>query len=327
MADVTEVEATPIEEAIEPMGALDALVADITGEAERLAAEYRPREITTEADYRQSKRERAGANKDIKALRQRYADAMRAIKDAVAEADSRVRQALEPLGLVEAGYKAEVDAYEGRWRLERRAALAEAYADFAPDLVPLVPFEALMARYGQEKGAQWDARATSQAKAEQAMRDAVEAVAQGERAIDAMPYGEGERQALKADYFSTLDLDGAVRRLAEAREAKARVADLEEGRREKFVTYMTPEEILEESTAVGTPVHVGQSEHSKLVQHAAVTMGSPAPGEAVPPYVFAGYGTQAQADAFVDWCLRAGVKRRVKQPTHGMPYKLTTRKG
>lgn len=351
MSEVQEVKAEPIEQAIEPMSGLDQLVASITTEAERLAAEYQPREITSEEDFKQSKRERASARKDIAALRQRYSDAMRAVKDAVAEADARTRAALAPLDVVDAGYKREVDAYEGRWKTERRAMLAEEYEGFAPDLVPLVPFDRLMARFGMERGKQWDARSMSDMQAVAAMQQAVERIARDEQTIDSSPYDEADKAQLKADYFATLDLSGALRRTQEAKEQRERVAQLERERAEREETArqareqaerlrarrgadaggapvdtgsrMTPEEYVAAREEMGTPLP--ESARSQLLQDAANLAGGNMPGDRVPDFVFAGYGNQAQADAFVAWCDKAGVRRRVKLPTHGGDYKLTRR--
>lgn len=342
-SEVKEVTAEPIEQAIEPMSRLDQLVAGITAEAERLAAEYQPREISTEDDFKQSKRERAGARKDIAALRQRYTDAMRAIKDAVAEADARTKAALAPLDAVDAGYKREVDAYEERWKLERRAMLAEEYGDFAPDLVPLVPFDRLIARFGMDKGKQWDARSLSDQQALAAMQQAVERIAQDEQTIDGSPYDEADKKQLKADYFSTLDLSGALRRTQEAKEQRERVAQLERERLERMaqpepepepepvqtVTHMTVEEYAAECERMGTPLsdtaRSRMEQRSQILRETASVMGSPGPGERVPDYVFAGYGNAAQANEFVAWCDRAGVSRRVKQPTNGKNYKLSVK--
>lgn len=232
-APTIEAEATTIDTELATTSALDQLVANITTEAARLATEYMPREIEGEDDYKQSKRERSAARKDIAELRSAYDQQMRAIKDAVRDADARVKAALDPLARIDSGYKAEVDAYEARWKSQRIAYLSEAYSDFAPDLVPLVPFERLMARFGTEKGKQWDARSLSDGQAEEAMRQAVERIAADEKTIESSPYEAQDKAALKADYFQTLDLSGALRRTQEAKEQRERVARLEQERRER----------------------------------------------------------------------------------------------
>lgn len=232
-APTIEAEATTIDTELATTSALDQLVANITTEAARLATEYMPREIEGEDDYKQSKRERSAARKDIAELRSAYDQQMRAIKDAVRDADARVKAALDPLARIDSGYKAEVDAYEARWKSQRIASLSEAYSDFAPDLVPLVPFERLMARFGTEKGKQWDARALTDKQAEAAMCQAVERIAADEKTIESSPYEAQDKAALKADYFQTLDLSGALRRTQEAKEQRERVARLERERRER----------------------------------------------------------------------------------------------
>ena len=160
------------------------------------------------------------------------------------------------------------------------------------------------------------------------MHKAVQAIASDEATIDSSPYDDADKAALKADYFATLDLSGALRRTQEAKEQRERVARLEQERREReqerinpepFKTHMTPQEYVAECERMGTPL----GPKSALLQEDAVTMGSPAPGEAVPDYVFAGYGNAAQADAFTDFCNRYGIRRRVKILTHGKNYKLS----
>ncbi len=233
MAEVIEAEAATIETELAETSGLDQLVASITTQAERLAAEYMPREITDEDAYKQSKRERSAARKDIAELKGAYDQQMRAIKDAIKDADARIKDALEPLALIDGGYKREVDAYEARWKSGRLAALAEAYVDYAPDLVALVPFDRLRARFGNEKGKQWDARSLTDMQAEAAMQQAVQTIANDERTIDSTPYDEQDKAALKADYFQTLDLAGSLRRTQEAKDQRERVARLERERKER----------------------------------------------------------------------------------------------
>lgn len=363
MSETIEVEATTLDNELAQTSDLDQLVADITMRAAHLAGEYMPVEIMDEDAYRQSKRDRSAARKDIAELKGAYDQRMRAIKDAIKDADARIKAALEPLALIDGGYKREVDAYEARWKSQRLAGLAEAYADYAPDLVALVPFDRLRARFGNEKGKQWDARSLTDMQAEAAMQQAVQVIANDERTIDSTPYDEQDKAALKADYFQTLDLSGSLRRTQEAKDQRERVARLERERKEREElarriaeqrqaeqeaaqqamplgpeqapepqpappkpiidthTQMTADEYQAELAAMGTPLTSKQT----IVQSAAVRAGSPAPGEAIPDYVFCGYGNAAQAEAFIDFCNRAGVRRRVKTLTHGLAYKLSVK--
>jgi hypothetical protein len=45
----------------------------------------------------------------------------------------------------------------------------------------------------------------------------------------------------------------------------------------------------------------------------------------VPPYVFCGYGTKAQAEAFRTFCETRGVARYTVVPSGGHQYKLSRR--
>lgn len=373
-----EAEATAIDTELATTSALDQLVANITTEAARLATEYMPREIEGEDDYKQSKRERSAARKDIAELRSAYDQQMRAIKDAVRDADARVKAALDPLARIDSGYKAEVDAYEARWKSQRIAYLSEAYSDFAPDLVPLVPFERLMARFGTEKGKQWDARAVSDKQAEMAMEQAVERIAADEKTIESSPYEAQDKAELRAEYFRTLDLSASLRVTQARIDERRRVAELDRQRREREEqarraaeeaaerqraeaeaaqmaigqpepeqpqpvaapqpprpvappqprtlethTMVTPEQYVAMAEQVGTPVSNGVRE--RLLSDAAQHAGIPQSGERIPDYVFCGYGNQQQADAFVAFCERSGISRRVKMPSRGKAWKLTPR--
>lgn len=375
MAEVIEVEAEPIEEGIEPLQGLRLTLSELAHRANALAAEYAPRYIEGEDDYAQSKRERSGLRKARDLIQLDYKAVVDPIRDMLAEADSQRRAALAEVDAKEAAYASEVKGYEERWKAARRAALAEEYADFAPDLVPLVPFAALMDRYGREKGSQWDARSMTEAKAADLMRKAVEQVAEAERTIDAMVAPE-DREAVKAGFFASLDLQRALTDAAQRAEQRERVRRLEEERRAReeearrqaeeaerqrleaeraaqeaaeaaqraetaqeptnepegpqigserpsgLVTRMTPEEYIAECEAMGTPV--AESTRAALLGEMATLSALPKVDE-VPPYVFAGYGTKAQAEAFVEWCDRTGVRRRVKLPSNGKLYKLSKR--
>lgn len=359
MAEVIEVEATPIDEGIEPLARLRLALSELAGEADQLAAEYAPRFIEGEEEYAQSKRERAGLRKARERIQQDYKDMVDPIRDMLAEADAQRRQALAQVDAKERGYADEIHDYEGRWRDARRAYLAEVYEDFAPDLVPLVSIDALMARYGQTKGAQWDARGTGEAKAADALRAAVGSIADAERTIDSMVADE-DREAVKAGYFASLDLQAALNDARARAEQRERVRRLEEERRQREEearraqeeaerrrqeelraqeeakaaqeppqiidthTNLTPQQYLEEYGAVmGQPAP--DKTRQTLLSDMAVLAGAPRGGERVPEYVFAGYGSRQQAELFITWCAQVGVTRKTKIPTQGKLYKLSAR--
>lgn len=268
-----EAEATIIEEDISPLSGLDALIGEIAAEAENIAKEYLPHDIKDEADFKQSKRERTGARKSIAALKARYADKMGAIKDAVAEADFRMKSAIDPLDAIDRGYKAKVDEYTERWVNQRIATLREAYEDFAPDIAlpqegaekALVPFHRLLGRYGNEKGKAWTLRNTNEIAAIEAMQAAVEEIAKAEKTIDSM-VEEAYREGAKARYFRTLDLQATLNEEAEAKAQRERVARLERERQERMAAEEAARRQAEEDAwleqAAAAPVEPG---HMRIV--------------------------------------------------------------
>ena len=216
-----------------------------------------------------------------------------------------------------------------------------------------------MGRYGQTKGAQWDARSTGEAKAADALRTAVESIADAERTIDSM-VAEEDREAVKAGYFATLDLQAALNDARARAEQRERVRRLEEERRQREEearraqeeaerrrqeelraqeeakaaqeppaiidthTNLTPQQYLEEYEAVTGQLAPDKTRQA-LLGDMAVLAGAPRSGERVPEYVFAGYGSRQQAELFVSWCSQVGVTRKTKIPTNGKLYKLSAR--
>lgn len=82
---------------------------------------------------------------------------------------------------------------------------------------------------------------------------------------------------------------------------------------------MSADEYCDEYERVtGTPAP------SWLIQSIAASQGMPDADE-VPPYVFCGYGTKAQADAFRTFCETHGVARYTVVPSGGHQYKLSRR--
>ena len=310
MPDAEVVEATILDEALVSTTGLDALVADMTARASALAESYVPHEIVGADDYRQSKRARSSARKDIAKLRADYDAAMRPIKELLADADARVRAAMGPLDEVDAGYKSSIDAWEDGLRSERLAELQATYDDYAPDLVPLVPLDRLVDRYGNEKGSKWLLQGTNVEKAKRMLCEAVDLVAQGERTVE-WAVGEDGLDEAKADFFATLDAAGAIE-AAKARQARREeVRRLEEAREERGSSVMTPEEFAQawSDTAPDMPVP------REIMRHVAEGVARPEAGE-VPPYVMATYGQLADKNAFVTFCEGRALKPKTL-PTNG----------
>ena len=229
MAEV--VDATVITDELAPLTGLDQMVATITEQAIALAEQYRPHAIVDEQDYKDSKKARAQARKDIKALRADYAERMGIIRDAVKDADARVKVALAPLDAIDSSYKPEITAHETAWMEARIAELQAEYESYAPALVPLVPMARLIEVYGQQDGQKWLNRGTNIQLAKTLLRVAVDNIADGEqRVTDSVE--PDDLEGAKADYFTSLDADSAIESARKRAERRADVRRLEQERRE-----------------------------------------------------------------------------------------------
>jgi len=354
VTDTIDVTAEVMEQDIGPISRAERWLAEARGRASELAAQYpAPAEIADERAYRDARANRAAARKDAQELDSERKRMTRAMDDALKRFRADVRDVLAPLTDLDAGYKAAMADYEARWEAERRAELQEAYDEYAPGLVPLVPLERLVERYGCERGRGWLNRSTNPEAAKAGMRAAIDAVAEGEETLAGAVGKEGLEEA-KADFFSTLDLGRAIAQ-AQARDAqRARVRELEEERAlwaaqrpaegteapevgqvptdAQTATQRGPQGVVdtgavvsrEEARALWEATTLGVPAPPSLAAQVALATTAPEPGR-VPEFVFCGYGTRAQAEAFMEWCERAGVSRRVKVPTGGRPYKLSAR--
>lgn len=376
MAETTKVDAEIIEEGISPLSKAELWLAEARGRVSELAAQYRvPEEIADEGAYRDAKASRAAVRKDAAELDSERKRMTREMDDALKRFRTDVKGVLEPLTDLDAAYRAALDEYEARWGAQRRADLQEAYDEYAPDLVPLVPLDRLITRYGSERGKGWIMRSTNVEAAKAGLRGAIDSIAAGERTVAASVDPE-DLEGAKADYFAHLDLGRAISDAQARAEQRERVRRLEEERRAREAEYRRLEEErrareeearrLEEERraaqeaaeaaraakddqaptegqtapqiAPQRPVETGSvvsreeaaalweqttpnMPKPSIVEQVAITMGTPDADE-VPPYVFCGYGTKAQAEYFAEFCRRNGIKRFYKGQTHGRQYKL-----
>lgn len=263
------VEATIIDTEIDALSASEEWLAQITERAELLAEQFRPHDITGEQDYKDSKKARADANREIKAIEQERMNMTAAIKRAVREFEDGTKRAIEPLTAIVKEYDKKKGEYEIRWTNERIAKIREAYEDLAPDLAlpqegadaPLVPFHRLLGRYGNEKGTGWTLRSVGEIKAIEAMQAAVEEIAKAEKTIDSM-VEEAYREGAKARYFRTLDLQATLNEEAEAKAQRERVARLERERQEREAAEEEARRKAEEAAwmeqAASEPVEPGR---------------------------------------------------------------------
>ena len=225
-----EVKPEPIETDLSALSASEEWLAQANERDELLAEQYRPHDIVGEADYKASKKARADARKDIAKIEAERKSMTDAIERAVRDFKDGAKLALEPLTGIDRLYAEKIGAYEEQWRTDRQLELEGEYEAIAPDLVPLVPFATMLARYGQGKGKAWLNRSTNVEAAKDMLADAVEAVAEGERTVDELVDDE-DREAIKARYFETLDLQATLAEARRAKEQRERVRQLEEERR------------------------------------------------------------------------------------------------
>lgn len=300
---VIEAEATTIDSDITPATALDAIVGEITEACETCADRYGPHEIKDEEDLRQSKRDRTAARKEIARLKARYDEEMGAIKRAVAEADLRVKTALAPLAAIDSGYKAKIDEYDERRVRQRVAHLRQCYEDAAPDIAlpqegsaaPLVPFETVLRRYGSAPKTGWTLRSVGEAKAEEALYDALSDIATAEATIEAM-VEQAYQQDAKARYFRTLDLQTTLNEEAEAKAQRERLAALEAEREQRraedeWLRQMAAEEVPEDVVRIVAPP--SDEEEARVVTGGTPPTPPAQPQRQQPPQ------PQAQAHAWV----------------------------
>lgn len=335
MGEVIEAEATPLE--LSQLTEADRWLAEARSKVALIAAEYEPREIASEEDYAQSKRERAAARRAIKDVTDERQARTRAIKRAVADFEAQVRDLLEPLQGIDAAYKRELDAWDERVLQERHLQVAEAYAEMAPSLVPLVPYERLRELFGAAEG--WDRRGVTTRQVVDMVAAHVQGIADDERTLDGLDYAdEEERRATKAEYFSTLDLRATLADARARREQRERVAALERERQEREKAAVGPQEAAR-ATQTGLvdqvptktesdrekgsqrPVASHEEQWRRLMDDHANAADQPAPGEPVPEMVMFCYVTRGQCAALRAYCESHGITGKLR-PTHGMLYKL-----
>lgn len=353
MSETQQVEATTIETAISPLSKAEAWLAQATERVAALAEQYKvPEHIADEKSYKDAKASRASARKDAKELDDERKRMTREMDDALKKFRTDVKGVLEPLTDIDLAYKAALDDYEERWGQQRRQDLQDAYDEYAPDLVPLVPLDRIVARYGSERGKGWLNRSTNVEAAKAGLRGAIDSIALGERTVEGAVDPE-DAEGAKADYFASLDMGAAIQAAQARAEQRERVRRLEEERRRREEEQRRIEQeaaerrererqerLERERAAQARPAPVqGPMPYeaqpmpyepprileqppapSPLIAHVAETMGQPEAGT-VPPFVMCAYGSRADADAFKVWCEQRGIKATIK-PTGGSVYRI-----
>lgn len=362
MSDEQRVEATVMEDALSPMAKSEQWLARARDRVTELAAQYRvPESIETDRDYKDAKSSRTAVRKDVRDLDDERKRMTRELDDALKRFRGEVKGVLQPLTDIDVAYKEAIDDYERRWGQQRRTELEQAYEEYAPDLMDLVPLDRLVLRYGSESGRGWLNRSTNVEAAKADMRAAIDAIAQGEQTIE-RSVAEEDLEVAKAHFFSTLDLGQAIQAAQARADQRERVRRLEEERRareEEYRRVLEAERAAKEAEAAKRAERRTQETESEppaapkvpyerpaimsreeaaaewaattpdmpvpsaLREHVAESMGQPEPGR-VPPYLMCCYGSRADADAFRVWCEQRKVKPTVK-PTGGRIYRISAR--
>lgn len=321
MADeVTKVEATPIDDELSALSGAEKWLAEtrerVTGEL----GQYNSYPVADNATHKQAKNERAHLNGVIKEVDAERRSMTKALTEAVKAFKADTDAVLGPMTDLVSRYDLEIKAYESRVVSERMGALREAYEDAAPDIAipqegqtsPLVPFELLVERYGSGSlGKKWTNYGTNDVDAEKQLFEALTKIAGDEEAIDGMVQPE-DAAAVKAAYFSTLDMQSAVAEANRVKAQRERVARLEAERQARM---MARDELPPQPKPQPVPQPVVQP-----------TAQAPQPvTDDGSVWVFAGYGTKAQAEEFARWCALRGITRHIEADTHGRDYKLMAR--
>lgn len=210
------------------MSGAQAWLSDKAGRVTELAETYTPFDIKSEREYQDAKRQRAGLRSEISSIDAERKDMTRSIEKAVKDFKAGAKNLLAPLTEADEGYKARMAEYDELRVSQRREHLEQSYLEFAPQLAPLVPFDRLCERFAAE--GKWFTRSKSEAEDERSMRHAVSAIADDEKQIDMWQLDAGDKEAMKAEYFNTLDLHAAAVKAQALREQRANVRALEEQR-------------------------------------------------------------------------------------------------
>lgn len=226
-----EVEARVIERDLADPTEYERWIAGMREEVQGQLSNFGPHDITSADDYRQSGRDRKAARAIIAKWDGQRKEATSRYRKLLSDIKSDVDAALQPLYDADAGYKAALDEWDERAIEDKLAELAQHYEDMAPDLVSLVPFAKLDEVYGSAE--KWHLKSTNIQRMKQQLEAHVSGIADDERTIDELEMTDGERTALKAEYFSSLDLGTSLSHAIERREQRERVEQLEAERRER----------------------------------------------------------------------------------------------
>lgn len=196
------------------------------------AADLMPRPVTSAEEYRQCKRERTACRALIKEVEDEKRSMTKALRDALSRVNDATSQAVLALTQADEGYRRELGAWEASVVSERRGELEARWNDEWPDLAALVPFGMVWDKFSKDK--KWSNYGT---KTEAAWQDVAkqggiaEGIAAELHTIETVCQCPDELAATRADYLSTLDCQGVIKRAMARREAAEAARRAEEERR------------------------------------------------------------------------------------------------
>lgn len=210
-----EKELAPFEAMLQPA----VITADFGAMRERLAKELEPfkgltLEQVAQMEPKSQKTARAGLNGYIKELE----DARKAVKKAynapLAEFEAKCKELLAMIEAPKALIDGAIKKREADDRQARFDHLAEHYGEFAPALVPVVPFERIAEK-------EWGNATFGEKKAERELEDKVSRIAKDWDAL--RQSGLAFKQEAEAEFFRTLSLQAAIAYDARRQEEQAAI--------------------------------------------------------------------------------------------------------
>lgn len=281
----------------------DEWLASASDKVAAIAAEFpAPSQLETADDYRQAKRDRAALRRRIAELEADRKSMTAAIEEAVRDFKGRAKTTLQPLADIDQAYKSAISDFDDWQRSKRANELRGAYEDFAPALVPLVPFDRLVEKYAGANG--WFSASTTLAAAQMDLCACVSAIAEDEKRLLAMDWADDdERDAARAEFFSSLDLADAIRAVQDRRKARENVAALDESR-DACRTEQTP--------AMAAALRARDAVQEKARRREEREAAAPSEVRAV-AYTIRCSLTDAQRDALLGYLRSIGVSGTIRR--------------
>lgn len=271
-------------------GDLDAQLAALRESVDADLADFRdPKPIETADEYKSMKKWRAAVRAVKKPIEERRKASKKRYTDLIKTFDRTVGEITAPIDELDAEYKALIEEWEGRCRAVLAAKLEGRYAELAPNLVPLVPFDRIADPY-------WFRATFGERKAFKALEDAVARLARQYGSVMSMEFAdEAEREWAVSWWAENLPQDSGEVALAVTRnrERLARAAELNAGYR-----------------AANAPVPEPGPEPAAVVPETATEPEPPAP--AAPGPDGAGRAPQGAAYRVVIDCPDSETLRAVK---------------